>query len=121
MSTVMQHSSNLEINIQLTEVARKHIMDYLAASPQDKGIRFSVKKTGCSGYSYQIETVPEAQVQDFCQPLDAHYFMCIDKMSYPLLQGMTVDYVKQGVNYKFVFINPNQKGQCGCGESFTVE
>jgi iron-sulfur cluster assembly protein len=34
---------------------------------------------------------------------------------------MDVDYVKQGLNYKFVFNNPNQTGQCGCGESFTVD
>ena len=53
-------------------------------------------------------------------PLADDHLVCIDKSSYPYLKGMHVDYVKQGLNYKFIFNNPNQTGQCGCGESFTV-
>ena len=58
---------------------------------------------------------------DLILPLTEDYVVCIDKSSYPFLKKMNVDYVKQGLNYKFVFNNPNQTGQCGCGESFTVD
>jgi iron-sulfur cluster assembly protein len=54
-------------------------------------------------------------------PLDNTLFVCIDKASFPYLNGIALDYVKQGLNQKFVFNNPNQTGQCGCGESFTVD
>ena len=59
--------------------------------------------------------------QDIVSPLTEDCLICIDKASYPYLKGIQIDYVKQGLNQKFVFNNPNQTGQCGCGESFTVD
>jgi iron-sulfur cluster assembly protein len=121
MSEVMQHSPSTASPMVLTSAAQKHILMYLAKTPGSKGIRFSVKKTGCSGLSYVIKYIDVQHVEDIILPINDDYIMCLDKKSYPFLKGTEVDYVKQGLNYQFVFRNPNQTGQCGCGESFTVD
>ncbi|WED43810.1 HesB/IscA family protein [Legionella cardiaca] len=121
MSEVMQHISSSAKHITLSETALRHILAYLGKQQENKGVRLSVKKTGCSGLSYVVDYVLAPQENDVVQPLAEGYLLCIDKASYPYLKGMSVDYVRQGLNYKFVFDNPNQKGQCGCGESFTVD
>ena len=106
--------------VRFTAAATSHVLAYLAKKLESKGIRFSVKKTGCSGLSYVIDYVDAPSPEDIVLPLNGDYLICLDKKSYPFLQGIEVDYVKQGLNYQFVFNNPNQTGQCGCGESFTV-
>ncbi|WP_232505599.1 HesB/IscA family protein [Legionella clemsonensis] len=121
MSEVMQHRSDLAAGVTLSDAAKQHILSYLDKQKDSKGIRLSVKRTGCSGLSYVVDYVQSPQDNDIVQVLADDYIICIDKSSYPYLKGMKVDYVRQGLNYKFVFDNPNQKGQCGCGESFTVE
>lgn len=121
MSEVMQHTSDTTVGVTLSEAALRHVLTYLTKQSGSKGIRFSVKKTGCSGLSYVVDYVSTPQDNDIVQRLTDEYYLYIDKASYPVLRGMSIDYVKQGLNYKFVFNNPNQTGQCGCGESFTVQ
>lgn len=121
MSEVMQHSSDLSTGITLTEAATRHILAFLAKQKESIGIRLSVKKTGCSGLSYVVDYINSSEETDRIQTINSTYSLFIDKSSYPYLKGLTMDYVKEGINQKFVFINPNQTGQCGCGESFTVE
>lgn len=120
MSEVMQHKSDTQFGVTLTQAATNHVLSYLAKQDECKGIRFSVKKSGCSGFSYVVDFVKTPKDDDLVQQLAQNYQIYIDKVSYPYLKGMNIDYVKQGLNYKFVFTNPNQTGQCGCGESFTV-
>lgn len=119
MNNVTQHKSNTQA-ITLTPVATQHILSCLLQQTDCNGIRLSVKKTGCSGLSYVVDYVTTPIDNDITLPLSDRYIICIDKNSYPYLKGMEIDYVKQGLNHKFVFNNPNQTGQCGCGESFTV-
>jgi len=119
MSEVMQYSSASQDALQVSDAAMRHILSYLAKN-DSKGIRLSVKKTGCSGLSYVVDYVTAPAANDIVIPLAEDYLISIDKNSYPYLKGMHIDYVKQGLNQKFVFNNPNQTGQCGCGESFTV-
>lgn len=121
MSDVVQHEASRETGIYLSEAAKKHVLSYLARRPDCCGIRFSVKKTGCSGLSYVVDYVQSAPGNDVILPLSDAYQVYIDKASYPFLKGMSIDYVKEGLNARFVFDNPNQTGACGCGESFTVE
>ncbi len=121
MSEVIQQLASSVPIITFSEAATNHVMSYLSKQNDSKGIRLSVKKTGCSGLSYVVDYVKAPLVDDVVLPLAENYLICIDKKSYPYLKGMAVDYVKQGLNSKFVFNNPNQTGQCGCGESFTVE
>lgn len=120
MSVVIQHANTVNPEISFSESAIKHLISYLAKKPEHKGIRLSVKKTGCSGLSYVVDYVNAPVEGDIMMPLSGDYLVCVDKSSYPYLKNMQVDYVKQGLNYKFIFNNPNQTGQCGCGESFTV-
>lgn len=120
MSEVMQHAATLNPNIQFSESAVRHLLSYLDKNEGYRGVRLSVKKTGCSGFSYVVDYVTEPVESDFMMPLAKEYSVWVDKSSYPFLKDMQVDYVKQGLNSKFIFNNPNQTGQCGCGESFTV-
>ena len=66
-----------------------------------------------------LEYVDEPQPED--QILDCdNYQIYIDPKSCPYLQGMTIDYMRQGLNEGFEFRNPNERDRCGCGESFRV-
>lgn len=121
MSEVEYHKTNTQQPVSLTETAKRHLLACLQEEGGSRGVRLSVKKTGCSGLSYVVDYVPAPQEHDIVQNLDEQYLICIDQASYPVLKGMSIDYVKQGLNQKFVFSNPNQTGQCGCGESFTVD
>ncbi|RUR09051.1 iron-sulfur cluster assembly accessory protein [Legionella sp. km772] len=120
MSVVIQQTNTLNPNISFSESAIKHLISYLDKSANYQGVRLSVKKTGCSGLSYVVDYVSEPGENDLMMPLSQGYSVWVDKASYPFLKDMKVDYVKQGLNFKFIFNNPNQTGQCGCGESFTV-
>lgn len=120
MTVVMHHAENRTPEISFSEGAVKHLVSYLQKNPEYTGIRLSVKKTGCSGLSYVVDYVSVPGEGDLVFSLTEDYVVCIDKASHPFLKNMSVDYIKQGLNYKFIFNNPNQTGQCGCGESFTV-
>ena len=120
MSVIMQHVNDLHPGISFSESAIQHLLAYLDKNPECCGVRLSVKKTGCSGFSYVVDYVTKPVETDLVMPLSEKYAVWVDKSSYPFLKDMNVDYVKQGLNYKFVFNNPNQTGQCGCGESFTI-
>ena len=83
------------------------------------GIRIGVRSKGCSGMSYTLEFA-EAQ-----QPMDevvetAGVKLLIDPKASLFLIGTQMDYVEEKLKSGFVFNNPNEKGRCGCGESFHV-
>lgn len=120
MSDVMQYSSNAASDVSLSDAAKSRLLAYMVTQGDCKAVRLSVKKTGCSGLSYVIDYVKAPLEHDIILPVD-DCLVCIDKASYPYLKGIQIDYVKQGLSQKFVFNNPNQTGQCGCGESFTVD
>lgn len=120
MTDVQHHRNEFVEKIELSDKALAHVLTYLKKQAV-KGLRLSVKKTGCSGLSYVLDYVDVPLEGDIVQPLAEDYVICVDKKSYPFLKGMQIDYVKQGLNFKFTFENPNQTGQCGCGESFTVD
>lgn len=121
MNDVVQVTVDNQVPLQVTEAADSHIVHCLQKNPQYSGIRLQVKKTGCSGFSYVVDYVESPDPRDLSFPQPAGYTIYIVKSSYPFLKGIGIDYVKQGLNSKFSFINPNQTGACGCGESFTVE
>lgn len=120
MSEVVQQKFEPTVGVFFSDAAREHVLAYLKKRQDSKGIRLSVKKTGCSGLSYVVDYVLAPEADDAVFPLGEDYWIYVDKKSYPFLKGIHVDYVKQGLNQKMVFTNPNQTGQCGCGESFTV-
>lgn len=120
MSEVKIHRSTKTPVIEFSDAAKTYLLASLAKVPLAIGIRFSVKKAGCSGFSYVLEYVDTEGKNDISFPLSEHHLTFVDQDSLIFIQGMKVDYLKEGLGSKLVFLNPNQKGQCGCGESFTV-
>lgn len=121
MSEVLYHHGDNTSGVHFTTDATRHILSYLKKQHNAKGVRFSVKKTGCSGLAYMIDYVEQHAENDIELPFVDGYVIFIEKKSYPYLKGLQIDYIKQGLSYKLTFNNPNQTGQCGCGESFTVD
>ena len=107
------------IPISLTDSAAKRVSDYLAKQDDTVGLRLGVRKTGCSGFAYHVEYAKEINDSDVTFE-DHGITLVVDEDALPMLQGMQVDFVKQGLNEVFKFRNPNVKEECGCGESFTV-
>src|SRR5688572_6018006 len=106
-------------NIRLTDAARERVRGFLSARPQAVGLRFGVKKTGCSGFAYVIDITDEVDADD--RVIDADGVpVVVDAQSFDFVRGTEIDFVKQGLGSAFVFRNPNVTGECGCGESFTI-
>ncbi len=107
------------MGVSLTENAVNHVSSYLEDRGKGVGIRLAVKTTGCSGLMYVLEPLDEPQSEDLkfdCNGIEVY----VDPKSLVYIDGTEMDYVKQGLNEGFEFKNPNESGQCGCGESFTV-
>ena len=105
--------------ITLTEQAREKIEQRIKNRGHGLGIRIGVKTTGCSGLAYVLEYVDTAQPEDICIDC-ANCKLFVDPKSCAYLQGLEVDYTRQGLNEGFQFSNPNERDRCGCGESFRV-
>jgi iron-sulfur cluster assembly protein len=107
--------------ITLTEQASKQIKKLLSKRGKGIGIRLGVKTTGCSGLAYTLEYVDEyvgeVGVTNFAQ---TDFCVLVDAKSLAYMAGMTVDWVRNGLNEGFEFQNPNERDKCGCGESFRV-
>lgn len=107
--------------ITLTELAADKIRQQLEKRGHGLGIRIGVKTTGCSGLAYVLEFVDTAPVtRDQFVYEDHGVKVWVDGKSMPYVNGVTMDWQKQGLNEGFEFINPNESGRCGCGESFRV-
>lgn len=104
--------------LHLTERAEKRFTEQLEQRGKGIGIVVGVKKTGCSGYAYTLEFA-DLPIEGFHKHFEK-FTVFVDPLAESFLDGVTVDYVKQGLNEKFEFINPKETGRCGCGESFTV-
>jgi iron-sulfur cluster assembly protein len=105
--------------ISVTDTAAKKIRQNIDRRGQGLGIRLGVKTTGCSGYAYYMEYVDKLNIDDILLS-DNNTVIITDPKSLPLVAGITVDYVRQGLNEGFEFRNPLEKDRCGCGESFRI-
>lgn len=105
--------------ISLTDKASTKIQQTIQKRGKGLGIRIGVKTTGCSGLAYVLEYVDNPQEHDI--KLDCNgCSLYVDPKSCAYVQGMTIDYVRNGLNEGFEFTNPNERDRCGCGESFRV-
>lgn len=108
--------------ITITPSALTHLMK-LQEAQKGIGFRLSIKRTGCSGYAYVPTIVQQVNDKDIhCKHNDLNIY--IDSAYHDLLKDIEIDYVDEKVGLKqkrLVFINPNEKNKCGCGESFTIE
>jgi len=105
--------------ITVTSTAAKRIRRNLEQRGKGMGIRLGVKTTGCSGLAYVLEYVDELSPADTAFEQDG-FVIVVDPKSLLVMDGLEVDYVRQGLNEGFEFRNPNEKDRCGCGESFRI-
>ncbi len=107
------------MTITLTEKAAGRALAYIAKKEQAQGLRLGVRNTGCSGYMYVVGLADEINPDD--QVFESQGVkVVVSAKNLPYLDGIEVDYAKEGLNEGFRFHNPNAKGSCGCGESFSV-
>ncbi|MCB1559643.1 MAG: iron-sulfur cluster assembly accessory protein [Xanthomonadales bacterium] len=114
----MQKPTDSTVN--LSDAAMQRVRRFLSTDPSAIGLRFGVKRTGCSGWGYNVDLAREARDDDTVIEVDGIRVL-IDADSLPMLSGTEIDFVREGLNQQFVFRNPNAAGECGCGESFTTE
>ncbi|MGS0679811.1 iron-sulfur cluster assembly protein IscA [Shewanella sp. 125m-7] len=105
--------------ISITPAAADRVRSFLASRGKGLGLRLGLKTSGCSGMAYVLEFVDDLNDDDELYDIDGVKII-IDAKSFIYLQGIELDFVKEGLNEGFQFNNPNAKGECGCGESFTV-
>ncbi len=107
------------MSVTLTENAAQHVERYLQRRGKGLGLRVGITTTGCSGLAYKLEYVDDIAPED--QMFESHGVkVFIDPKSLVYLSGTELDYTREGLNEGFRFSNPNEKAQCGCGESFTI-
>jgi iron-sulfur cluster assembly protein len=105
--------------ISLSDKAAAHVRRHMADRPGSVGLRVGLRKSGCNGYSYAVDYA------DAVGPLD-HSFedhgikVVVSDGDAALLHGVVIDVVRDGLNEKLVFSNPNAGDSCGCGESFSA-
>jgi iron-sulfur cluster assembly protein len=106
--------------LTLTPSAEQRIADLMARAPADAiGVKLSTPRRGCSGLAYSVDYVSEAVPFDEKIETPGGTFF-VDGGSILYLIGSRMDWVEDDFTAGFVFKNPNAKGACGCGESFTV-
>jgi iron-sulfur cluster assembly protein len=105
--------------ISLTTSAAERVKSFLTHRGRGVGLRLGIKKTGCSGFAYVVNYADDINQDDVVFEADG-VKVIVDRESLGFIDGTQVDFIKQGLNEAFRFRNPNVKGECGCGESFTV-
>ncbi|MCW2367687.1 iron-sulfur cluster assembly protein [Sphingobium sp. B7D2B] len=106
--------------VTLTPAAEQRVADLMAKAPEGAmGVKLSTPRRGCSGLAYSVDYVSEVAPFDERIETPGGLFF-IDAASVLYLIGSTMDWVEDDFTAGFVFNNPNAKGACGCGESFTV-
>ena len=106
--------------ITLTETAEARIAELMSKAPAGAiGVKLSTPRRGCSGLAYSVDYMTEAQAFDEKIETPGGVFY-IDGASVLYLIGSTMDWAEDDFAAGFTFENPNAKGACGCGESFTV-
>ena len=108
------------MGIRLTEAARQRMHDFLAKDAGACAIRFGIRRTGCSGFGYTVDLAQAIDSDDTVFDQDG-LRLVVDRKALPFVDGTEIDFRREGLNAAFVFRKPNATGECGCGESFTVD
>ena len=107
--------------IALSENAAAKVKQQLERRGKGLGIRIGVRTTGCSGLAYVLEYVDYVPVTRDQFVYESHGIkIWVDGKSSVYLNGLEVNWVRNGLNEGFEFINPIERDRCGCGESFRV-
>ncbi len=105
--------------IEITETAAKKVQQQLSKRGRGLGIMIGVRTTGCSGLAYKLEYVDTANTEQIKYESNGINIF-VDPRDLPYIDGMTMDWKRQGLNEGFDFINSKEKDRCGCGESIRV-
>jgi iron-sulfur cluster assembly protein len=105
--------------MSLTDAAAERLQRLYATGQQGMQLRISVNTKGCSGLAYDMRWVEEAGAGDEVIT-DKGVTVLVDRKASLFLIGSVMDYQEQALSSGFTFTNPNEKGRCGCGESFHV-
>ncbi|MDO9162854.1 MAG: iron-sulfur cluster assembly accessory protein [Methylococcaceae bacterium] len=107
------------MSVSLTENAARQIKKQLDKRGSGIGLKLGVKKSGCSGYAYVLDYADQLNEGD--QTFEKFGVKVIVQAGdLEFVDGIELDYRREGLNEAFQFNNPNVKGTCGCGESFSV-
>jgi iron-sulfur cluster assembly protein len=107
--------------ITLTETAAKKVKQQIEKRGRGLGISIGVRTTGCSGLAYKLEYIDSLPESGNYLSFNNHdVLIIVSQKDLPYVDGMTMEYKRQGLNEGFDFVNPKEKARCGCGESFTV-
>ena len=104
--------------VSLTPAAVARVREFQARDG-GIGLRLDVRRTGCSGWAYELEMAHEVKADETLIE-DQGVTVLITPKALPMMAGTVVDFVHDGLVREFRFRNPNVTGECGCGESFTV-
>ncbi|MGK0444846.1 MAG: Fe-S cluster assembly protein SufA/iron-sulfur cluster assembly protein [Bermanella sp.] len=109
-----------DITVSMTEKALAYARKQLSSNDQAKGIVLGVKKSGCSGFKYDLQLLTELHGNEkvFQPAEDVTLYVTAEAL--PYVNGTEIDYTTEGLNSMMKFNNPNAKDECGCGESFNV-
>ena len=107
------------MSISLTESAATRVRTFLANRGHGVGLRLGLRRSGCNGWAYTIDYADSVGPQDVVFE-HSGVKVIVAPENLDLIDGTEVDFIKEGLNEAFKFRNPNVKGECGCGESFSV-
>ena len=107
--------------ISITDTACNQIKKIMSNAPKNvDSIVVGVESSGCSGYSYKIDFANSSDLKNY-ETIDRDGIkILIDPKATMFVLGSTMDYRVDKLSSRFVFDNPNEKGTCGCGESFSI-
>lgn len=105
--------------ITASKAAADHIKRCITERGKGVGVRVGVKKNGCSGLAYKLEYVDIVGTEQAFHTNGVTIF--VDPFDLFMLDGLTVDFQRVGLQEGFTFTNPNETARCGCGESFSVD
>ncbi|MBW7930434.1 MAG: iron-sulfur cluster assembly accessory protein [Gammaproteobacteria bacterium] len=108
------------MTINLTETAARRARDHLARHAGALGLRLGVRQSGCSGWSYTVDFAEAIDAGDVVLEV-AGVKLIVATECLGALDGIEIDYVREGLSEKFAFRNPNAASSCGCGESFSLQ
>lgn len=118
-ATISSPKKELPPLMRLTDTAATRLRHLYATAHAGELLRISVSTKGCSGKAYDMEFVAQSGEGDEIVK-DHGLTLLVDRKATLFLIGTQMDYRETDLEEGFVFINPNEKGRCGCGESFHV-
>ncbi len=109
-----------DVRVSMTDSALNYVRKQLAGNENAPGVMLGVKKSGCSGFRYDLQLAKTLQGNEKAIQVAEDIILYVTFEALPYVNGTEIDYATTGLNSAMVFNNPNAKDECGCGESFNV-